>query len=93
MANQFWGQAPIADYTPKTQAEILGVPRELYARDQALEAQMDALNEANLSLQSALGPAAGKQTEFTNAYQNILKRITTEGATKRNLDEAKNVKA
>lgn len=92
MANRFWGNAPIAEYSPMTMQESMFGPRELYNRDQALTSQVDAMNEANLTLQGALGEAAPKQEEFTRKYNEVLNKISKEGATQKNVDDARQLR-
>jgi len=92
MANRFWGNAPIAEYSPMTMQESMFGPQELYKRDQALTSQVDAMNEANLTLQGALGEAAPKQEEFTKKYNEVLNKISKEGATQKNVDDARQLR-
>jgi hypothetical protein len=92
MANRFWGNAPIAEYSPMTMQESMFGPQELYKRDQALTSQVDAMNEANLTLQGALGEAAPKQEEFTKKYNELLSKISKDGATQKNVDDARQLR-
>ncbi len=92
MANRFWGEAPIAQYSPTSMQEAMFGPETLYKRDQALSDEMDALNESKLSLQGVLGSAAGKQEEFDQAYKEAMDGIAQNGATRVNIDKAKKAK-
>lgn len=92
MANPFWGNPAIAEYSPMSMQEIMAGPQELYKRDQAEIEKLDAMNNANLTLQGALGQHASKQEEFSSVYNKALENISKEGATPKNLELVKQAK-
>jgi len=92
MANRFWGEAPIAQYSPMSMQETMFGPETLYKRDQALSAEMDALNESKMSLEGVLGSAAGKQDEFNQAYKEAMAGILKDGANQMSIEKAKRAK-
>lgn len=90
--NRFWNQPQTAEYSPMSMQELSYAPEIMYKRDEDLTAKVDAMNEAQATLSSMLGDKAGKNEEFKAGYQKLSDRINREGATKANLDLAKNLK-
>lgn len=92
MANRFWGDAPIAEYSPMSMQEMMIGPQTMYNREQELKAQVDAMNESQMTLKAALGDAAPVQDGFSSKYQELLGKISKSGATPQLMEEARNLK-
>lgn len=90
--NRFWGQAPVAQYSPRTFQEMAFAPQQMYEREKELSAKVDAMNESSATLQSMLGEKAPIPEQFNTQYQQILDKIAREGATPQALDAARQLK-
>ena len=90
--NRFWGNTPVAHYTPTSMQEAAFIPQQMYQREQELTNKVDAMNEANATLKAMLGDKAGKTEEFNAGLKDITDKISREGATQRNIDLAKNLR-
>lgn len=93
--NRFWGETPVAQYTPmarETFQEMAYGPQIMYQREQDAISKLDAMNEAKNTLTSVLGENAGKTEQFNQKYASALAALQKEGATQRNIDELRKVK-
>lgn len=92
MANRFWGETPIVQYKAPSLQETAWGPMQLKGQEDALRAQVDAMDEAKMTLEGALGEAAPKQEEFNKAYQEAIAGISQQGATPMMIEKAKKAK-
>ena len=62
--NRFWGQSQPAEYSPMSLQELAYAPSILYQREQDMNTNIDAMNQASSTLKSMLGSYAPKTEEF-----------------------------
>ena len=84
--NRFWGQSQPAEYSPMFLQELAYAPSILYQREQDMNTNIDAMNQASSTLKSMLGSYAPKTEEFDSKIKNVMDRVAKEGATQQNMD-------
>jgi hypothetical protein len=90
--NRFWGQAPVAEFTPTSMQEASFIPQQMYARDKEAQAQIDAMNESNMSLKSMLGDKANTAQDFEDKSQNIMGKLASQGSSPQLLDQLRGLR-